>query len=620
LRVFIPSLVPPCFAMNRIYRLAKRLPWSLGAGCALGILHQTHALSQTSANSNPAPFFLPPLLADVIEAILIVAGAVLGDWLLRQIWRRRRPKPKASASATSNWVDFCLDLGRQGCHWLLWLGTVILLIWQVSFLAHAQIGLQYLWILVEGGVRNILYMPLFKLGKESITLTKLFLFLGISLAILILSKVFSTWLKRVILSRLGIERGSQEAIASVVGYLLAALGMVIVLQTVGIDLSSLAVVAGVLGIGVGFGLQLLTSNFISGVVILLEQPIHVGDFIEVDGLLGTVEKISFRSTTIRTNDSLVVIIPNNRFLEKHVINRSYRNTDTRLHIPVSVAIGSDMALVTEALLAAARQDSRVLAAPAPTVRFNRFGEGAFEMALLVWINQPQEFEVISSALNFLIEQEFSLRRIEIPLPQQELRLRHPQELLPLFNPDWGKQEASSASLQTTPSSRQNLRDLLRQVVYFQNCSDVELRILIEQGYQKIFAANSCIFREQDPGDAFYIILAGKVEVFSQKLNQKIATLGVGEFFGEISLLTGVPRSATVTTTTVTTLFIVDQAALQKLLQEHQPLAEQIAQTLSQRQNILQELGILPGQTSTANPTAEEPLIWIRQRFKTLFGI
>jgi potassium-dependent mechanosensitive channel len=604
--------------MNQMHRLLKLLPWGLGGSLAPWVLAPTRAPAQPIGNPNPAPFSLPPLLGDAIEAVLIISGAIVADWLLRQIWRRLRPKPKVLA--TGSWVDLLLDLGRHTCHWLLWLGTVILLIWQVSFLAAAQIGIQHLWGLVEAAIRYVLYVPLFSLGKEPITLIKLLLFLGISLVILVLSKVFSTWLKRVILSRLGLERGSQEAIASVVGYFLAALGMVIVLQTVGIDLSSLAVVAGVLGIGVGFGLQLLASNFISGVVILLEQPIHVGDFIEVDGLLGTVEKISFRSTTIRTNDSLVVIIPNNRFLEKHVINRSYRNTDTRLHIPVSVAIGSDMALVTEALLAAARQDTRVLGAPAPTVRFNRFGEGAYQLALLVWINQPQEFEVISSALNFLIEQEFNLRRIEIPLPQQELRLRHPQELLPLLRPDWRQGTEGNPALATDTTSSQTLRDLLRQVIYFQNCSDAELRILIEQGYQKIFPAASCIFREGDPGDRFYIILAGKVQIFSQELNQNIATLSIGDFFGEISLLTGLPRSATVTTTAVTTLFIVDQPALQKLLQRHQALAEQIAQTLSQRQNILQELGILPTQTTPSSTVIDDPLIWVRQRLKTLFGI
>jgi potassium-dependent mechanosensitive channel len=603
----------------------QRLLWVMGGSIGQAWLTQHVGLAQTvspAPTSLPVDGSLPTLVGDGIEAVLIIAGAVTADILLRKFWRRG---PKQTTPSPRPWRDLGLVLFKQGLRWSLWLGALVLLIWQVSFFRATQTFLEPAWEILAAGLRYVLFFRLFQLGKEPITLAQLLLFFGITLGVFILSQVLSNWLKQSILRRLGLERGSQEAIASVVGYVFAALAMVIMLQTVGIDLSSLAVVAGVLGIGVGFGLQLLASNFISGVAILLEQPIHVGDFIEVDGLLGTVEKISFRSTTIRTNDGLVVIIPNNRFLEKAVINRSYRGTDTRLHIPVLVAIGSDMGLVTEALLAAARQERLVLAHPQAIVRFLNFGKGAYEMELLVWINQPQEFEQIQSDLNFLIEQEFSLRGIEIPLPQQELRLRHPQELLPLLSsirqPETMSDLASisTPNLQTsTPHSGQTLRNLLRQIIYFQNCSDAELRILIEQGYQKVFPAASCIFREQDSGDAFYLILAGKVQVFSQKLNQPIATLGAGDFFGEISVLTGVPRSATVQTLAETTVFVVDQLALQKLLQRHRALAEQIAQELAQRQNILQELGIL--NTPQADAPQEVPLIWIRQRLRTLFGI
>jgi potassium-dependent mechanosensitive channel len=612
---FSPAFLAQYFQRRKSeHKFRQQLGWGMIGGVGAG--------AGRTAGGIP-PGLLHPWLGDVLETIVIVGGALVANWLLHRLWRWLRPAPsqQQSPSVVARWMDLVLDLGRQACHGLVWLSALLLLIWQVSFLGNAQLVLQRLGDALIAVLRYVLSVPLFNLGKEAVTLTQLLLFFGISLGILLLSRLIRNWLKHSILQRLGLERGSQEAIARVIGYGLAAVGMAIVLQSVGIDLSSLAVIAGVLGIGVGFGLQLLISNFISGVVLLLEQPLHVGDFIEVDGLLGTVETIAFRSTMIRTNDGLVVVIPNNRFLEKAVINRSYRGTDTRLHIPVSVAIGSDMALVTEALLMAARQEGRVLRAPAPTVWFKRFAEGAYEMELLVWINQPKEFEPIRSALNFLIEQEFSRRQIEIPLPQQEFRLRHPQELLALLRPGEPLPNAAAGFPANflDPVVGQTLRDLLRQVDYFQGCSDAELRILIEQGYQKVFPAGSCLFQEQDPGTTFYIILAGQVQVFSQQLNQKIATLNQGDFFGEISLLTGLPRSATVTTLSETTLFIVDQSALQKLLQRHQNLAEQIAQTLAQRQNILQDLGILPNSGST-DAELEVPLLWIRQRLRILFGI
>ena len=160
----------------------------------------------------------------------------------------------------------------------------------------------------------------------------------------------------------------------------------------------------------GFGLQNLASNFISGVTLLIEQPIRVGDFIEIDKLLGTVENISIRSTTVRTLDGVFVIVPNIRFVENNIINWSYRDPRCRLHVSIGVAQGSDTLLVTEALLAAARKDPKVLTDPPPRVWFKGFSESAMLFELLVWTNQPTESEPIKSALYFGIDREFHHRR------------------------------------------------------------------------------------------------------------------------------------------------------------------------------------------------------------------
>ncbi|MFB2922519.1 cyclic nucleotide-binding domain-containing protein [Aerosakkonema funiforme] len=468
---------------------------------------------------------------------------------------------------------------------------------------------------------------LLRAGDKPLSIGSIVMLILLALAVFFISRAIGEWMKRGLLVRLKLDRGSREAISTVISYFLSALGGLIVLQTAGINLSSLAVLAGVLGIGFGFGLQNLASNFISGLTLLVEQPIKVGDFVEVEGLLGTVENISIRSTIVRTIDGVFVIVPNIRFVENHIVNWTYRDPKCCIHVPVGVTYGSDPVLVTEALLAAARMESGVLSYPSPKVWFKCFGESSLNFELLVWIDQPANSEPIKSALNFRIEQELRHRHIPIPFPQRELWIRNIDELNTLIHKTSGTEVSNGnvASQKTSPSETTHplskspnnltLRELLRRVTYFESCSDLELRQLIEYGYRQLFPAGQIVCQENEPGDSFYIILTGSVEVFSQRAEKYIATLHDGEFFGEMSLLLGIPRSATVRTLSDTILFVVDRNDLQKLLVEHQGLADQIAQTLSERQQALRDLGL-----STADASQETPFIWIRKRIQSLFGI
>ena len=163
------------------------------------------------------------------------------------------------------------------------------------------------------------------------------------------SKIFSELIRRTVLHRLRINRGLQEAITVFIRYLLLIVSSAIILQAAGINLSTLAVFAGVIGIGLGFGLQNLASNFISGLVLLFEQTLKVGDYIEIGELKGTIEKIDIRSTILRTDDDLFVIVPNQRFIENNTINWSYEGHTCRIHIPVSVAYDTDLLVLSEAL-------------------------------------------------------------------------------------------------------------------------------------------------------------------------------------------------------------------------------------------------------------------------------
>ncbi len=496
------------------------------------------------------------------------------------------------------------------------------------------------WIIFKAreileSLSRALTTTLFYIGDNPLSLVSIIRLILLSIAVFIISRNISEWIKRLLLSRMGLDRGNQEAIASVLSYILATLGILIVLYNNGIPISSFTVLAGVLGIGIGFGLQNLTSNFISGITMLFEQPIKVGDFIEVEGLLGTVERISIRSTIVRTLDGVFVIVPNIRFVENNIINWSYKDPKCRIHIPVGVAYGTDPVLVTEALLTAARGERNVLSFPSPKVQFVGFGDSALNFELLVWIDHPPDSEHITSALNFLVEYELRHRDIVIPFPQRDLWIKNPEIFSILAANNYALESANGKVLQesavvynnfkkdakkpkkTVPKSPKNfnLRDLLRRVTYFDNFTDLELRQLIEYGYRQLFPERQVIFEENDPGDSFYIILSGQVEVISQKTGQYIATLHEGEFFGEMSLLLGAPRTATVRTMQDSILFIIEQHDLRKLLEEQPELAVQISHKLYERQQALKELGLL-NETSTDNT----PFYRIRSRIQTLFGI
>src|SRR5438477_906084 len=239
---------------------------------------------------------------------------------------------------------------------------------------------------------------------------------------------FSSGTKRFLFNRLlaqsGLDRSLQYAIAQVVSNIVLVVGIVIVLENTGIHLAALAVVAGAVGLGVGFGLQNIASNFISGLVILAERPITIGDRVEVAGITGQVQQIRARSTVIRTNDNITMIVPNTKFIDSPVTNWTYGDPRVRFRIPVGVAYGSDIGKVREALLAAGGESPQTLKDPAPSVFLNKFGDNSIDFELVVWSSEmsyrPSRYR---SDLNFAIEKKFREAGIEIAFPQRDLHIR-----------------------------------------------------------------------------------------------------------------------------------------------------------------------------------------------------
>src|SRR5437588_7018999 len=239
---------------------------------------------------------------------------------------------------------------------------------------------------------------------------------------------FSSGTKRFLFNRLlaqsGLDRSLQYAIAQVVSNIVLVVGIVIVLENTGIHLAALAVFAGAVGVGVGFGLQNIASNFISGLVILAERPITIGDRIEVAGIAGQVEHIRARSTVIRTNDNIMMIVPNTKFIDSPVTNWTYGDRRVRFRIPVGVAYGSDVNKVRDALLAAASENANTLEDPAPSVFLKGFGDSTIDFELVVWSMEmsyrPRRFK---SDLNFLIDKHLRKAGIAFPFPQRDVHIR-----------------------------------------------------------------------------------------------------------------------------------------------------------------------------------------------------
>lgn len=517
---------------------------------------------------------------------------------------------------------------RLGLRLLIWGSAILVGLGQVPQMAPASAFIQSTLQTLFHWLNRAINLTLIDLGSGNrITLINLFAIIGIAIVIFFASNVLGRWIKQKVLRKTRIERGSQEAIAALISYVIAIFGFIILLQSMGLNLSSLTVFAGVIGIGFGLGLQELAKNFVSGLTLLFEQQLRVGDFVDVDGVLGTIEEISIRSTILRTQDRLYVVVPNYRFFENNVTNWSYKTSESRIHLPVNVAYGTDTLLVTEALISVARHEPKVLKYPAPQVWFKNFGESSLAFELLVWINQPHESLPIQSALNFSIDTEFRRRGISIPFPQREVWVRNsppPDPTIPAdvlsSKPGISESRAENkvkSSNKAIPISKRNLRQLLRGVHYFSQCTNAQLLFLIEQGFRQYYKAEEAVFLENEVGECFYLILAGTVEVYSERLERLIATLSAGEFFGEISLFTGVRRSATVRTLDDTTLFVVDRRALKGLMQDYNELAEQIARTLVARQKELEELGL--GQEHRVEQH-EKSVFSLKNRIKTLFGI
>lgn len=283
------------------------------------------------------------------------------------------------------------------------------------------------WGLSEAGFQELklVFMDGFTVGTFKIIPSRI-LFAIITLVLLLaFNRWFRSQLERNWLPRTNMDRGAREAVATMSSYLGVAIALIISLSFTGVEFGNLAIIAGALSVGIGFGLQNIVNNFVSGLILLFERPIKTGDWIVVGNTEGYVKRISIRSTQIQTFDRADVIVPNSDLISGQVTNWMLRDVRGRIRIPIGVAYGSDINLVQNLLLEVAEMNPSVIvdgSVPEPKVLFLSFGDSALLFELRVFIkNIDQRFQVTSD-MNFLIEEVFRNNNIQIPFPQRDIHI------------------------------------------------------------------------------------------------------------------------------------------------------------------------------------------------------
>ena len=225
------------------------------------------------------------------------------------------------------------------------------------------------------------------------------------------TKRATRWFVNTVLARHGIDVGLREALGAIIRYSVITLGVLVIFQSAGIDLTSLNVLVGALGVGLGFGLQNITSNFFSGLIILMERPIKIGDRIEIAGATGEVRQIAARATTIVTDENVAIIVPNSQFISDRVTNWSRPRSLTAYVLTFQVPHGTDVESVRDVLLAAAAAHPDVLDDPAPRVEFVEVGPAFLRFQLQVWSTKHlKSAGRLKSDLNFEIWQKLASRQ------------------------------------------------------------------------------------------------------------------------------------------------------------------------------------------------------------------
>lgn len=275
---------------------------------------------------------------------------------------------------------------------------------------------------ILGTIDQGLNYTLFSLRDHDVSFKSLIVFLALLWGFSWLSKWIERFVHRTLLYK-DMDPGIKGSMERFSRYFILIVGILISLGSIGINLNSLAALGAVVGVGIGFGLQNITQNFMSGIIILMERPIKKGDIVQVGNTSGRVLDIKARSTLILTRDDVVMIVPNSDFITKQVVNDSFSGDKLRLHIKVGVAYGSDVELVTKVLMDVATAHEKVLKSPPPTVVLEKFGDSSLDFSLRIWTGELWFYDLLLSELRYEIVHKFRDNNVTIPFPQRDLHLK-----------------------------------------------------------------------------------------------------------------------------------------------------------------------------------------------------
>jgi small-conductance mechanosensitive channel len=390
----------------RLVRFAAILTLLVSAGAGLFGFH------------NFANYLLLGVLKTLLAAFFLWLLLWLTSSLVEIIRRGGTPatyRLRAALGLTQASADSGLGLYNLAVDLLLWVGFLYVV--AVSWDTTGKLPDEVADLFVDG----------FPIG--TVQIVPIHLIYGVLAFAAIL--IVTGWIKRAIqrryIQRSQMDRGARDALTKITGYVGFTVALLVGLNFTGVSFAGLAVVGAALGVGIGFGLQNIVNNFVSGLILLFERPIKSGDFVTVGGVEGTVKQISIRSTEIETLDRQNVIVPNSELVSQQVTNWVLHDPHGRLQLLVGVAYGSDVEKVRDVLLDVAQGHPQVLtdgiSSPRPKVLFREFGDSALIFELRVWIRQIRRRFDVSSEINFGIERAFREAGIEIPFPQRDLHVK-----------------------------------------------------------------------------------------------------------------------------------------------------------------------------------------------------
>lgn len=354
------------------------------------------------------------LLTGLTCAVFLILNGLVREFIARSLSRE---------SKIGGMVDRTLAMSDESRSLVsFWLSAMV----GVTLFAASVLALLPFWGMNWQDLSEFLEGLIFgfQVGDTTISLIDVAAAIALFITILMLTRFFQRFLGDQILTRTRLDVGIRHSLRASVGYIGIGIAAATAISTLGIDLSNVAIILGALSVGVGLGLQNVVNNFVSGLILLIERPIKVGDKITFGQHIGFVQRINLRSTEIETFDKGDVIIPNSELLSRSVLNWTHKNRLGRIVIPIDVASGSDPKAVRNALLGCAKSHRDVADSPKPQVYFRNFGDTALQFELWAYLDDNSVIDVVSSDLRFSIDAAFRKAGIDGPVPRREVKIEN----------------------------------------------------------------------------------------------------------------------------------------------------------------------------------------------------